>query len=572
MLDRLRGQTAQIRDESGKTPLGTCFFVDGENAVTAEHCVCVEKLGGVRAVSFYRDGEELCKGRVRLRKNGVAFIDVPQGIHVEDCFPVGYCRELGHGDDIDIYGYPQRQPRGYNASMEISQNFEKDAGGAVRPNIQCLVRNKEGGLDLYEGLSGSPAVAWGHVVGIVAMEDLGGQEPNAIHILDFTLVQGVFEDAEVAIREIHRPPEEKAEGQRRADRTSLYKQAWWLTRSTSWQGGKGIQISDRYSIILATLLLGMHGGANVILASPWECGLAERLREETARYGQEYPGWEGRTWLEYEGGRFPDWEKAEENSGIVISICAEDYSNDRFCELLAGRRMAGKDVLALWNIWSGQPGQAVSQAARAASCFLPGERNEVLTVFGSWQEVEQAQRASHALWVGETANEWLESQDWEGKDMDGILWELSMEEIDLLVWEMFQRNKNKQTDWGRGILGLLKERCSESMRAFLSFCGGGGNPESLLQVEPAVLKRWFAGLEKESCNEILPYLRRKRNQAPYWKTVISNSHCTGEILRERCVGGRGELVDLIFNQDTDGCKDTLLCDEAENIRRQIRPI
>ena len=225
-----------------------------------------------------------------------------------------------------------------------------------------------------------------------------------------------------------------------------------------------------------------------------------------------------------------------------------------------------KDVLVLWNIWSEQPEQAVLQAVRMSGRFLPDEKNDLLTVFPSWQD-----EPSHMVLVHETVSTWLDKQIWEYVDLDSLLLGLNEEEIDVLVWEIFQRHKNGQAEELRNVFDKLWDTCSESARMLIFFCEGELDLADLTEIAPPVIKRWFATVKEEDCDRILSYLREERSQILYWSAVTSNPYCTQYVLREWSVPDRRVLVQLILGQDTCLYDDVVLCEEAENIRWQIRP-
>lgn len=577
MIDRFRNQTVQICNN--QETVGTGFFVNDETIVTAEHCVCKEVMKKNKKVSLYRDSKLLCEAVIMVRKNGVAFLYAIQYLSQEERFPLGYCKDLQYGDEIEIYGYPQKQPKGYPLEISVTENCPQDED-TNEPSIRCLVRNIERGLDRYDGLSGSPAVAWGHIVGMVAKEDVGGGEANSIYILDFSRVLDLFSEEEIDLTEVYRPrnekstlPKNKVKIQSQASLMSLYKQAWWMMKAPMGEEAD-IKISDRYSTVLATLLLGMQGEGNTILASPWEYGLADNLERETIRYKKEYPSWKGRQWLEFREGRMPDWKELRENSGVVLSIGAEEISDVWLTELLIGRRGAGKNLFVVWNIWSEQPERAVSQAMELMDRFEAKEGREALSVFPSWKKISHtSDEWSQALLVNEIAKEWVKSQEWSDMDLQRFLLNVEAEEeTDLLVWQVYQRYMDTKLEEWNVIYKKLSCMCSESVKTFLTFCEKGDNLESLLDVQPSILKSWFSGVKKEECGRILAYLKEQNNQTTYWNAVISNPNCTGVIFQEWCIEERRELVELIFSQKKKVCKDSLLCEEADNIRRQLKPI
>lgn len=583
LQSRLRNQTVQVCTTE-KQALGSGFFATGQLVVTAEHCIAKKKEEGNYKVCLYRDSKKICDGIIVDVDQGVGFIYIYEKIVQEDMIPIGYSTDLGYGTPVDIYGYPKEQPRGYPCTTNITGNFyepdDKDKTLSDKqykteverqPSIQCLVRNKEGALSRYTGLSGSPVVVKGYIVAMVAKEDEGGNEVNAIEMLDFFCVRDVLIQRGISLTEVRGLIEDAEKKQCKANQMSLYQQVWWIMK-TPIDRDRYIEISDRYSIVLATLLLGIEGEANVILASPWEFGLAEYLQKETVRYEIEYPKWKGRKWAEYEKGILPEWETIEENSGIVLSVQAEKVNSVFLSELLTGRRGASKDILVLWNIWSEQGGQAVIQALKVADQFDIDEGRDVLTAFSSWQIMDQGKRLPHTFLVHKTANDWVKSQDWKNIDLHLFLLELNAEETDVLTWVVFQCYKSGNMEgWGKEVLAKLKDVCSESMRNLISFYEKDEELGLLMEIEPSMLKRWFAEVKKEDCNKILSYLK-ERNQMIYWNIIVSNPYCTGDVLQERCNMEKGESVRLIFKQNIESCKDILLDEEVENIYRQIRPI
>lgn len=570
LIDRFTTQTVKIRDAQGNA-LGTGFFINGSYVVTAEHCVHNDKIGKCNKVYLYRGFKELCRARVVDVECKMALLHiVNQEFSNEKWFPLGFCEDLQYGDEVEICGYPQRLDDLYPYTVGISINNRSVDNCGEKPSIMCLVKNTKGALDQYDGLSGSPVVAWNYIIGMVATEDEGKIDANAIHILDFSLVQEAFKDWEIDLKKVYRPLEGNAAVQNKANAISLYKQVWYIMKA-SMEENKEIKISDRYSIVLATLLLAMQGEANIIIASPWEYGLADGLQSETVRYEKEYPEWKGRRWSEYGIGRRPDWENIQEGSGVVLSIRAENCNKVWISESLVGRRIC-KNALVLWNVWSDQPQRAVVQAMSLADQFDAKEGKEVLSVFASWQEASQTkEEVCTALLVNETANDWMARQNWNHLDLDSFLLKLNSEETDILLWEVFQRYRKMGGEEWAILYKALIDVCSEPVKAFLSFYEKGDNWESLLEVEPTILKRWIAGMKKEECREILSYLRRLNIQVPYWIAITSNPYCTGDVIQEWCREEKRTLVKLIFSQNIETTNDILLYEEADNIRRQLKP-
>lgn len=573
LMNRLREQTVVICDTEGKH-LGSGFFVTDKLVVTAAHCVYREKTGDlIQKFSLRRSAEIDYNGRLREFPGNVAFIEVDESFSQESRIPVGYCKNLNYGVPIDVYGYPELQPEGYSFSHKINQNFykadETDGKSNIRPTIQCLVRNVEGALNSYEGLSGSPVVVQDCIVGMAVAQDEGGDEVNAILILDFVLIYEEFEKKQIKMREITLGRGECASNRNMPGKNSLYSQAWWIIKEPH-KENKRVLISDRYSIVLATFLLGLEGGADIILASPWKCGVAEVLQTETTKYERKFPNWKGRQWIEYREGELPDWETLTAYSGVVISVSADHYNDNLVYESIIGQGRIKKDILVLWNIWSEEPQKAILQAVRASEQLDNREQKEVLTVFSSWEKEEaKPEELSHILLVHKEAYVWLEHQIWDSKDIRSFLLNLNAEETDALAWEVFQMCREGQRQNLSDLFECLWDMCSESVRKLIAFCEGGGEWANLLEVEPAVLKRWFSTVHKEECSRILPYLQKE--PVLYWTAILSNPHCTGDVLWEWCVPERRALVQLVLNQGVVDCDDIELCEKARVIRKQIRP-
>ncbi len=569
LMGILREQTVQICDENG-APLGTGFFLTDNLVVTAAHCLYNKKNNtDIEQVSLCRHTTRLCKGmRLPAKNHIIAFIYTMQAFKQDNRLPAGYCDSLGYGVIADIYGYPQIQPEGYPLDdIKISGNYNEDGDDDASPSIQCLVRHKEGGLNRYDGLSGSPLVVQNCIVGMTATEDEGGNEVNAIHIYDFhcSAIREAFAKMQIPLKKICISIRHNERNLYKATSMSLYQKAWWLINNPD---GNTI-ISDQYSIILATLLLGITGSADIILASPWESGLAECLREETVKYKKQFPLWLGRDWTEYADGAQPDWEMLEENAGVAVSVCAEDYSDISFAELLTGRRKRQKDILVLWNIWSEHPEQAVNNAVRASERFEPGAGKDLLTVFSSWQKNQAAERFPHTFLVQETIRSWLNAQTFDYLLQDAFLCSLNQQETDAVTWEIFQQYRDKPAEERYMVLKNLLQLCSASIRTMISFCEREDEMAVLLETESADLKRWFASAKESECSKILSCL--KQDQALYWNAVISNPYCTRYVIQEWCTRGRKIFVQLLLEQDRKSCNDIFLQNEADTIRWQIRP-
>ena len=564
LMKKLRKQTVHIYDEKGNAR-GTGFFVTDNLVATVSHCI-VNDDGSVISPVLYV-GEKAYNGFPKMPVDQIAFIFLPLPCRQEDRFSIGYCSGLDIGDWVDVYGYPQRQPKGHPLDdLEITGNFLED-GDETEPSIQCTVKNKEGALDRYEGMSGSPMVVGDCIVGIAATVDEGGGDTNALHFYDFSRpnIRNLFEAMGVNLKEVLITRRGKGENRNKATRMSLYRRAWWITESAD----RGIQLSDQYSIVLGTLLLAVTSNADIILASPWESGLAQYLQEETNKYEKEIPDWSGRRWIEYEDGAEPDWETLGEHTGVVVSVSAQDCTDVLLSGLLTGRRRLRGDVLVLWNIWSGQPGQSVRQAIHAAGQFAGNARKDLLTVFSSWQtEGRTEEKLPYTLLVQETAYGWLKKQTLDALSQESFLLGLKPEETDAAAWEAYQQYKGNPTEAWDGIVDGLCQICSDSVRALVSYCEGEGDLEDLLEAEPVVLKRWFASVKEEECEGILACL--KNNRSLYWNAILINPYCTGYVLREWCE--QRAFVQLLLEQDVTGGNDVSLKDEADTIRRQIRPI
>lgn len=571
LLSKLQKQTVKIYMlTESETSLGTGFCVNDKLIITAEHCLYRKDADlPVQKVIIRRWNEETI-GDVKERKDGVAFIRLSVPLCQEDGLPLGYCENLNYGIPVDIYGYPRQENDGFPFSTTISENIQTDTS-RIYPTIKCLVKNEKGGLNRYDGLSGGPVVVQNHIVGMVCQEDEAGNETIAIRILDFTLIREVIEQQGIMIKRVHIQENGQANNRYKANRMSLYRQAWWIMKKNGNQDEK-IYISDRYTIVLATLLLGIEGSADIVLASSWQCGLSESLQEETAHYKREISDWPGRYWVEYENGQCPEWSELENHSGVILSIHAEDCDDILISELLMGRRTVQKEILVLWNIWSECSEQAVLQAAKMQRWFRPSEQKDVLTVHTLWKEEGQSDIIpSDIFLVHETANAWLESLAWRRIDLESFLLELNAEETDVLAWEVFRRYQVEKEEELRSLFTRLWDLCSDSIKILSAVRENDIELSDLLKVEPFAIKSWFSTITQEVCYRILSYLGRQRDQTLYWCAAISNLYCTKYILKECCRTERNELVQLILGQNTGYCDDIMLFEEAKNIRRQIKP-
>lgn len=561
LWDILHRQTVSIRNEK-KGHLGTGFFVTDNLVVTAEHCLH-HKETEINSVELWIGNQKFCMGSVLSdNSSSIAFIRACQLFKQDDRLPVGHCCGLVHDVPVDIYGYPCAALEGYCLeNIKITGNYYDDSNKQC-PSIQCAVKNMTGGLDSYEGLSGCPVVVKNCIVGMAATEDNGRDNTNVLHLYDFHFpyFYNQFEEKNIHLKEIILSMDKAERNQNRAVTMSLYQKAWWLIKNSD---GHTV-ISDQYSVILAVLLLGITKSADIILASPWKNGLAECLQEETGKYEKEFPSWSGRQWVEYEDGAMPDWQMLQPRTGVIISIYAGNRSDILFAELLTGRKRLQDDILVMWNIWSEQPEQAVSQALRAGGKFEPGIRADVLTVFSCWQT-----EPPHPFLVHETAHEWLKKQNQDYLAQDAFLLELNASETDAMTWEVFLQYKADPTEaWGT-VLKNLYQMCSGSVRSLISFLEKKEDLASLLESDHSVIKRWFATVKEEDCGRILSCL--EQNPSLYWNAVISNPYCVRYIIQELCTGGRKTFVHLLLEQHTNTCNDIMMYDEADTIRQQIRP-
>lgn len=560
LMRKLREQTVQICDSDGDT-WGTGFFVSDNLVVSVHHCIFRDDGSIINPVSLYRGSKKVCDGIPVEYEDEIVFIFIPLPNKQEDRLPIGYCNNLEYDDRVDVYGYPRKQPEGYPLDrISISGNFYEDEN---IPSIQILVKNIRGALDQYDGLSGSPMVVENCIVGIAATADESRLDTNALHFYDFSRqhTRKLFQKMGISLKEVFIAKRNGKKNRNMATRMSLYRRAWWITESTDMD----IILCDQYSIVLGTLLLAVTSNADFILASPWERGLAQCLQDETQKYEREIPCWAGRRWIEYEDGEVPDWEQLGKYTGVVVSVSAQNCTDVLFSGLLAGRRRLHGDVLVLWNIWSNLPDQSVCQAVRVAGQLEGNAKKDLLTVFSSWQTEE---KSPYTFLVQETACEWLKKQSMDYLIQESFLLGLRPEETDIITWEVFRQYKINRTEAWDGVLRNLWQICSDSVKTLISFCEGKRNLEDLLETEPSALKRWFALVKEEDCNEILACLRN--NLSLYWNAILINPYCTGYVLQEWCE--QGIFVQLLLEQDTNGSNDVLLQDEIDAIRRQIRPI
>lgn len=562
LMRRLREQTVQICDMNGNFR-GTGFFVTDNLVATVRHCILDDSGSTINSVSLYRGSQNVCEGRLIASNDEIVFMLAVPPCEQQNRIPIGYCNDLQYDDKADAYGYPGRQSEGYPLDdIKISGNFHEN-GNKERPSIQFLVKSKIGGLDRYDGLSGSPMVVRDCIVGIAATADEGGQDTNALHFYDFSrpYIRRLFEEMKINMREVSIARGNGEKNRNKATIMALYRRAWWIAENAD----RVPMLCDQYSIVLGTLLLAVTSNADIILASPWESGLAECLQEETQKYEKQIPCWKGRRWIEYEDGVAPDWEKLGEHIGVVISVSAKNCTDILISGLLTGRRRLYGDVLVLWNIWSDQPSQSICQAIRAAAQFEGNARKDLLTVFSFWQMEE---KLSYTFLVHETAHEWLKKQPLDELLQESFLLGLRPEETDVITWEVFCQYRENRTEAWDGILRNLWQICSNSVRTLISFCEGEGSLEDLLGVEPSAIKRWFASVKEEDCSDILACLRN--NRSLYWNAILINPYCTGYVLWEWCE--QRTFAQLLLEQDANSSNDVLLQDETDAIRRQIRPI
>lgn len=563
LLDKLKKQTVKICDESdGKKLLGTGFLVNKETVFTAEHCLYQDHNDPLHRVRLYL-GDRSYDGTVQNCTAGIALIKMSPP-YAQACeIRLGYCEKLDYGSAVDFYGFPQNAPEGYELCINIGNKICRDQCRRT-PFIRCNTSNLVGALEDYTALSGAPVVFQNHIIGMIVMEDTGNHGAYALYIQDFSDYLDEIRKAGIPMERVileSRPDKYKAGA------GSLYVKGWWMRKKRDSKGGR-LMISDQYSVILATLLLGMRGSADIVLASPWAYGLAEYLQKETDRYEGEIHGWRGRCWTEYRNNTSPNWRMMDNFSGIVISLKAEDCNEVLLSSLLVGRRNARKDMIVLWNIWSSKPEEAVLQAVNTAEkIHYCNERKDVLTVFPSWKsEKENGQ----IFLVHETACKWLEMQSWKETEWDRILLRLNTEEIDALTWEIFQYAQKYKMDEAEEIFERLWVMCSDSIRILISLWGNRNDLASLTEVEPSAIKRWFALMQEKECDQILSVLKKMKNQSLYWSAILSNPYCTRVVLQERCSGDK-VLAGLVLDQNADFSSDIVLNEEAGNIRCQIRP-
>lgn len=566
LLRRIREQTVQLCD-ADQAALGTGFFVTDNIVVTVRHCLYDTNNNLIRPISFYRGSQKLGEGYPLNAGNEIVFIYSILSFKQEDRLPIGYCDSIDYGDQCDVYGYPRRQSENFPMrELEITGNFPED-GNEAKPSIQCMIKNKEGGLDQYDGLSGSPMMIEGCILGIAATEDGGKADSNALHFYDFSRphIREIFKKNNIDLKNVVITRKGGEENRNKANKMSLYRRAWWIMENAD----RDIMLSDQYSIVLGTLLLAVSSNADIILASPWESGLAQCLQEETRKYKKDFPNWTGRRWVEYADCAVPDWEALEEHAGVVISVSEQNCADILFSELLAGRRRLRRDVLVLWNIWSDQPDKSVRRAIRAAGQFEGNAKKDLLTVFSSWQtEGWTEEKLPYTFLVQETANEWLKRQPLEDLLQESFLLSLKSEETDAVAWEVFLQYKENRTEAWDEIFKNFLDLCSDSVRALISFCEGEWNTEDLLHAEPLVFKKWYATVKEEDCGKILAAL--KKNKLLYWSAILINPYCTRHVLQEW--GERKLFAQLLLDQDVTGSNDLSLLHEAEEIRRQIRPV
>nr|WP_296442215.1 serine protease [uncultured Acetatifactor sp.] len=568
MKGRLKKQTVKIQDSNGMAK-GSGFFVGKNKIMTAEHCIPRDEDGK------YVNKIYLCTGTGQTLSSkitpeiygGMALVLLWKDLPLEeDFFPLGYCNSLIYGDKVDIYGYPRKAPKGFPLDrIEIGENSKGSWAEPNMPTLKCFVRNIVGGLDTYEGLSGSPVVFQGHIVGMVAKEDEGGTEANAIHLLDFSLYRDLLSE-NLTLAEVIRQERKKL------DRTALYSQAWWLRRPYD---KKPVPIAaDRYSIVLASMLLGMEGNANVILASPWEGGLAEVLQGETNHYQDTLPKWRGRQWSEYDDGALPDWPRLADKAGVVIDIPAKEPCGNLILQALTGRKGGRKDILLLFNIFSLDAREANARALEEAKVIEAHEGYDLLTVSPA-SGTSDEEDISTIVATHDAAKAWLEEKgpeffcDGMGGTINPVLWEsLDIDGINALAWEIsLLYQDGLREEWAEAFHCFWWE-CSDSMRELMTYAWEGRERPDFAVLDLWDLRRWFRTLNRKGCEEALCSLRTDR--AMYWTAILSNPYCTEYVLQELCEPEKALIAEMVLDQQPVACSDVALKDSGEFLRKQIR--
>lgn len=552
----IRMQTVKVCTEQETTVLGTGFFVNEGLVLTAAHCtkkieneVVVEEVENF-AIQYGRNNELMVKGKFYKRLGMIAFIKLDTSVKLDEMLlPLGYCEELSAGISVYIYGYPEREPSGYSKEFTIS-NISSDE---KRPTLHFYVKNMEGGLDTYELLSGSPVIYKETIIGIAMKQDNDNAEAYILSAMDFSKMKKTFWEEKLPLNQV------RIQQKGSLNIGALNKKAWWLMKA---EGTNEITISDRYFITLATLLLGIQGKGDIILASSWKDGLKDWLESETCHYRELIPKWKGRQWYNF-GQDISDWRGLENNSGVIIYIKAEEYRQLMELGVMEGRKATNENILVIWNIWSENPEAAIDQAVEMGEQYFFKNEVEVLTIFSSWKN------NNHPFRVRETANMWVRSEAWKEKEANSFLSKLDEEEVDVLA-ECFLQNFPQRSDLKNG-WNTIYERCSDSVVTLNGLEHREDQFGELDGIEPVAVKRWFSGIKAEDCHRILNFLKKEENEALYWVIVISNSYCVKDVLEESCCLETQKLVELILNRNKEDYSDYQQYEVAEDIRYKIRP-
>ena len=546
----IRMQTVKVCTEQETIVLGTGFFINESLVLTAAHCTKkIENFG----IQYGKNNELTVKGKFYKRLGMLAFIKLDTPVSLDEMLlPLGYCEELSEGTSVYIYGYPERELSGYSKEFTISNISSEEK----RPTLHFYVKNMEGGLDTYELLSGSPVIYKETIIGIAMKQDKDQDEAYILSAIDFSKMKESLQEEKIPLNQV------RIQQRRSLNTGALNKKAWWLMKA---ERKRETTISDRYSIILATLLLGIQERGDIILASSWKHGIEDWLEKETCYYRKMIPGWKGRKWYNFERDN-SDWRNLENNSGVVIYIKAEEYMQLMESGIMEGRKVVNGNILVIWNIWSENPEVAIDQAVTMGEqCFYRNEV-DVLTIFSSWKN------NNHPFRVRGNANRWVNEGKWKEHEADSFLAKLDQEEVDVLA-ECFLRNFSRISDEKNG-WDTIYIRCSESVLA-LSGLNGLEQLEDWLKkqesIDSAAVKRWFSEIKEEDCRRILDFLKKEENEVLYWVIIISNPYCVRYVLKESCSLQEKKLVELILNRNKEDYSDYQQYEIAENIRYKIRP-
>lgn len=185
-------------------------------------------------------------------------------------------------------------------------------------------------------------------------------------------------------------------------------------------------------------------------------------------------------------------------------------------------------------------------------------------------QVAKSYHPAMECWIGRLKVRWCEK--WR-KNPEELRCRLSLEDIDLLCWELYLYQKGCAQDtairW-RNLLNELKDYSSESIRRLLDMllCRNEVMHLEVTLLQPQEVVRWACTAEKEEFEQSLPSL--KTNKVYYLSAIVNSIYGLKYVLNEIYDQRQSTYVGNVLNQKVSGTKDIYQKEDAAYIRSIVR--